>query len=148
MEMRIEKRNAFYVSGYSVETSEETLEKDCKMLREKYEDKLRKISPCLYFIAWMSKDNKMIYQLSVETPGETPDGMMRVEIPAGHFAVGTVPKGEPVLATWYKFFETVEASLGVTIDAEYPIHFERFDENDICELWSPIVKLTEGEDEK
>ncbi|MCL2354032.1 MAG: effector binding domain-containing protein [Defluviitaleaceae bacterium] len=139
MDMRIEKRDAFCVSGYYMETSEETLERDCALLREKYEGKLRAISPNLYFVAWMSADNKMIYQLSVETPGETPEGMNRVEVPAGRFAVGTVPKGANILATWHEFFATVEASLDVAIDVEYPIHFEYFDENGNCELWSPIV---------
>jgi len=140
MNMRIENRDTFYVSGYAMETSEETLEKDCALLREKYENKLRGLSPNLYFAAWMSKDKQMIYQLSVETAGETPEGMTRVEVPAGYFAVGTVPKGASILATWYEFFETVESTLGVEIDVEYPIHFEYFDENGTCELWSPIVK--------
>ena len=139
MDMRIEKKDTFYVSGYSIETSEETLERDCATLRDKYEDKLRAISPNLYFVAWMSSDNKMIYQLSVETPGETPEGMNRVEVPAGCFAVGTVPKGANILATWHEFFATVESSLGVAIDVEYPIHFEYFHENGTCELWSPVV---------
>ena len=32
MDMRFEKRTAFYVSGYSVETSEASFEKDCAMI--------------------------------------------------------------------------------------------------------------------
>jgi len=142
MDMRIEKKDTFYVSGYSMETSEETLEKDCAMLREKYEDKLRLISDRLYFIAWMSKENVMIYHFGVETPDNMPatEGATCVEIPAAYFAVGTVPKGEPILAAWYKYFETVESTLGIAIDVEYPVHFEYFDENGICELCSPVVK--------
>ena len=33
MEISFENRNAFYISGYFTETSEETLEKDCATLR-------------------------------------------------------------------------------------------------------------------
>ena len=61
MNIAFENRSKFYVSGYSMETSEETLEKDCATLREKYEDKLRTHSNHLYFIAWMSEKGTMIY---------------------------------------------------------------------------------------
>ena len=142
MDMRIENRDAFCLCGYAMETSEETLEKDCATMRQQHEDKLRAISPNLYFVAWMSENGKMIYQLSVETPGDTPAGMTRVEVPAAQFAVGTVPQGESVLGAWHKFFETVEPTLGVAIDVEYPFHFEYFDDNGVCEVWSPVVKAS------
>jgi len=139
MDMRFEKRDAFYVSGYSMETSEESLEKDCAALREKYEDKLRAISPRLYFVSWLSKDGNMIYHFSDQTPGETPDGMTRVEVPTGYFAVATVPEGVPILAAWGEFFETGIPALGADIDMNYGIFFEYFNENGVCELWIPVV---------
>ncbi|MCL2593112.1 MAG: hypothetical protein FWD82_07075, partial [Defluviitaleaceae bacterium] len=60
MKMRFEDRNTFYVSGYSMETSEETLEKDCAALREKYEGQLRTVSDDLYFVSFMSKDGVVV----------------------------------------------------------------------------------------
>jgi len=144
MEIRLENRDAFYVSGYSVETSEETLEKDCAMLREKYEDKLRSVSNHLYFIAWMSKENVMIYHFGVETSSQAPltEDAICIEVPATRFAVATVPEGEPILATWYKFFEAFEngapALGGASIDLEFPFHFESFDEHGVCELRIPV----------
>ncbi|MCL2843257.1 MAG: GyrI-like domain-containing protein [Oscillospiraceae bacterium] len=144
MDMRFENKTAFYVSGYSVETSEATLEQDCAMLREKYEDKLRSISNHLYFIAWMTKENVMIYHFGVETPNQAPatEGATCIEVPATRFAVATVPGGAPILATWYEFFELFEKEVpalgGTTIDLEFPFHFESFDENGVCELCIPV----------
>jgi predicted transcriptional regulator YdeE len=144
MDIRLENREAFIVSGYSVETSEETLEKDCAILREKYEEKLRSISNHLYFIAWMEEENVMIYHFGVETSSLAPatEGATCIEVPATRFAVGTVPEGAPILATWHEFFEAFEKEIpalgGATIDLEFPFHFESFDENGICELRSPI----------
>ena len=141
MDVRIENRDTFYVSGYSMETSEATLEKDCAMLREKYEDKLRSVSDHLYFIAWMSKENVMIYHFGVETTSLTSvtEGASCIEVPAKSFAVATVPTGAPILATWHDFFEVFEkGTLGVNIDLDYSFHFESFDENGTCELNIPI----------
>jgi len=142
MDLRFEKRDTFYVSGYSVETNEASLEEDVALLRKKYEDKLRMISDRLYFVAWegQASENDMIYHFSVETPEVTPDGMTRVEVPATHFAVATVPAGVSVLEAWYEFFEKGIPALGATIDTDYDIYFECFDENGVCELWIPVVK--------
>ena len=144
MEINFENRSSFYVSGYFMETSEETLEKDCAMLRAEYEDKLRAISDHLYFLAWMTKEDVMVYLLGVETTSQIPatEGATCKEVPAGRFAVATVPEGEPVLATWYKFFELFEqespALGGAGIDLEFPFHCESFDENGVCKLWIPV----------
>ena len=144
MDIGLEEKNAFYVSGYSMETSEETLEKDCALMRDKYEEKLRLISNHLYFVAWMTKDNIMIYHFGVEAPNQSPvtEDATCVEVPAARFAVATVPKGEPVLATWHKFFEAFQKNIptldGATIDLKYPVNFESFDENGVCQLWIPV----------
>ena len=140
MDLRFERKDAFCVSGYPMETSEETLEQDCAALREQYENELRKISDHLYFAAWMSKDNVMMYLLGVKTSDPSPatEGATCLEVPAGRFAVATVPKGAPILATWYEFFETGLASLDAEMDLEYPFHFESFDEHGVCELWIPV----------
>jgi len=63
-------------------------------MREKYEDKLRSISNHLYFVAWMSKEKVMIYHFGVEAPSSSPvtEGATCVEVPAGRFAVATVPE--------------------------------------------------------
>jgi predicted transcriptional regulator YdeE len=86
----------------------------------------------------------MIYHFGVETPSQysVTEGATSVEVPAGRFAVATVPEGESILATWHKFFESFgkgEPALnGATIDLEYPVNFESFDENGTCKLWIPV----------
>jgi hypothetical protein len=64
MDIRFESKSAFYISGYPMETNEESLEKDCAMLREKYEDKLRSISNHLYFASFMSKDGAVVLPMT------------------------------------------------------------------------------------
>ena len=152
MDMRIERKTAFYVSGYSVETSEASLEKDCAMLREKHEDKLRSISDHLYFASFMLKDgvivspmtegSVMTYLLGVESTSQNPvtEGAACIEVPATYFAIATVPDGATILTTWHEFFDKGIPSLGATIDMDYNFYLESFDENGVCELWIPVVK--------
>ncbi|MCL2531683.1 MAG: GyrI-like domain-containing protein [Oscillospiraceae bacterium] len=146
MNVKIENRSAFYVSGYSVQTSEETLEKDCAKLREKFEDKLRAVSNQLYFIAWMAEENVMVYHFGVEAPNPSPvtEGATCIEVPATCVAVATVSQGEAVLAAWYAFFELFEQQApvlgGATIDLEFPYHFESFDEHGVCQLRIPVTQ--------
>jgi len=150
MDVRIERKTAFYVSGYPVETNEASLAKDCAMLREKFEDKLRTISDHLYFASFMSKDGimvspmeeggVMIYLLGIESTSQNPatEGATCIEVPATCFAIATVPEGAPILATWLEFFDKGITSLGATIDLDYNLYFESFDENGVCELWIPV----------
>jgi len=140
MNLKFEKRNTFYVSGYSMETSEESLEKDCLMLREKYEDRLRSVSHNLYFLSWATKEGVMVYHFGVETTSKAPvtEGANCIEVPATCFAVATVPEGAPILTTWHEFFEKGLSSLGADIDMDYRFFFESFDENGVCRLWIPV----------
>jgi predicted transcriptional regulator YdeE len=144
MNVRIEKKDTFYVSGYSLETSEEVLERDCAMLREKYEDELRSVSKDLYFIAYGDdslKEGGMIYHLGAKTVSKASatTGATYIEVPATSFAIATVPKGASVLATWHEFFELFEKEvLEVDLNLEYKYHIEAFDEKGVCELWIPV----------
>jgi len=143
MNVRFENIEKFYVSGYTMKTSEKTLEKDRAEIREKYEATLRTVSDDLYFIASMSED-VMVYHLGVKVPTLelVTDGATCVEVPASRFAVATVLEGEPILATWHKFFnlfETDDAVLnGVKIGLDYPLNFEFFAKDGTCELGIPV----------
>jgi len=144
MNIRFENKETFYISGYSVETSEATLEKDCAMLRQKYESKLRSVSDHLYFLSWATKEGAMTYLLGVEATGQTPatEGAICKRVPAKRFAATIVPDGASILATWYEFFAFFEKEIpsmgGGAIDLEFPFYFESFDENGVCELWIPV----------
>jgi predicted transcriptional regulator YdeE len=140
VKLRLEKKAAFFVSGDSVVTSEEALEKDCAMLRNKYEDKLRTVSDHLYFLSWANNEGAMVYHFCVATPNQEPatEGAVSVEVPAARFAIATVPEGANILASWHEFFDGGIPSLGVQIDMDYWYYCESFDKNGICELWIPV----------
>ncbi|MCL2862496.1 MAG: effector binding domain-containing protein [Methanimicrococcus sp.] len=150
MDIRFETKNSFYVSGYPTETTEASLEKDCAILREKYESKLRSVSNRFFFASYMSKDGApvlpmtdggvMIYLFGVEAGSQTPvtEGATCIAIPAARFAVAAVPKGAPILAAWHEFFEKGIPEIGAEIDMNYMFYFEAFDENGACELWIPV----------
>ena len=146
MDIRIENKNVFYVSGYAIDTSEASLETDCAMLREKYEGILRPVSNHLYFVAWAAKDGTMTYLLGIETTSQVPatEGATCVEVPANCFAVAVVPQGASILAMWHEFFgafETETSALGgAAIDIDYRFYLESFAENGVCELWIPVKK--------
>lgn len=140
MNLRLETKPAFYVSGYPMETSEATLAQDCATLREQHEETLRAVSNHLYFASFMGKEDTMTYLLGIATTSLSPatEGATCIEIPATRFAIATVPAGAPILATWHTFFETGIPSLNAEIDMDYPFYFESFDENGACELWIPV----------
>ncbi|MCL2365006.1 MAG: effector binding domain-containing protein [Defluviitaleaceae bacterium] len=140
MDMRFENKSTFYISGYAMETNEATLEKDCAMLREKYEDKLRAISGHLYFLSWEAQEGVMTYLLGVETTSQTPatEGATCKEVPATRFAIATVPKDASILATWHEFFEKGILFLNATINMNHGFFLESLSENGACELWIPV----------
>lgn len=142
MDMRLEKRSAFYVSGYSVETNESSQEIDVALLRKKYESKLKSIANRLYLVGWLAENGDYIYLLGVETQNQAPvdEGATCVEVPTGCFAVGVVPEGVPIMTAWGEFFVTGIPALGAAIDMEHGIFVGCFDENGVCELWTPVVK--------
>jgi predicted transcriptional regulator YdeE len=142
MNLRLEKKATFFVSGYSVVTSEETLEKDCKMLREKYENMLRSVSNHVYFISWANEDDGMVYHFGIEAQSKEPatENATCVEVPAACFAIATVPEGANILSTWHEFFDKGITSLNADINMDYSYYCESFAENGVCELWIPVIE--------
>ena len=143
MNLRFEKRDTFYVHGFSVETGGATIEKDCVTLKEKHEGKLKSISDCLYYLTWSPngyESEDLVCHIGVESTGLTltTEGATSVELPAARYAVATVPKGVSVITAWQEFYEKGIPSLNAEIDLNYGIHFESFDANGVCELWIPV----------
>ena len=144
MNMRFENKDTFFVSGFSVETANgETLEKDCTILKEKYEDILRSVSSCLYYLIWSPKgyeSDDLVCHLGIESndPLFAAEGATSIELPAACYVVATVPEGASIIDMWQDFYAKGIPSLGVEIDLNYNIHFEYYDENGVCELWVPV----------
>jgi len=146
MDIRFESRDTFHVSGYSVETTYSSHEKDTGLLWEKYGDKLKSISEngsCLYGATWYTdKENeKYSYLLGIEKQDKTPIDKFAtcVEIPAAYYTVATVPDNMTLFDAWVELFEKGLPSVGCDYKEGEKL-FEFFNEHGVCEIWVPVVK--------
>lgn len=140
MVIRIEKRDGFTIGGYLIETlaTDESYDAKSIDLRNKHEESLRANNAVLYGATWFTNDKKLYYLFGAEQEGNT--GNDSVDIPAGLFAVATVPEDMPLIQAWVEMWE--ESGLPSTgysyIEAEKC--FELFGENGVREIWVPVVK--------
>jgi len=153
MEMRLEKRDAFTINGYLIETlaTDESYDMKSIALREKHEKLLRADNATLYGATWFTDDGNLYYLFgaaqAIETEREIGAGQANqnhagsdnVLIPKGLFAVATVPKDMLLIQAWGVMWETGLPSIGYNyIEAEKC--FELFGENDVREIWVPVLK--------
>ena len=138
MDIRIEKRDAFTICGYLIETlaTDESYNSKSIDLRNKHEKSLCENNSVLYGATWFTNDEKLYYLFGAEQKNAA--GKDSVSIPAGLYAVATVPPNMPVIQAWVEMWE--EKGLPSTgynyIEAEKC--FELFGEN--TEIWVPVVK--------
>lgn len=145
MNIRFEERDAFFVSGYAVETEASSNDKELSLLWNEYKDKLISIpesKSCLYGVMWYTENHKYFYLLGIETHEKKPlgDGATFVEIPAAYFGVATVPDNMTEVEAWTDYFEKELPALGFVPDAEHGRYFEFYNKDGACELWTPVVK--------
>ena len=145
MEIRFENRDKFKVYGYMTETDSENNDHDLGQLWINYENELKKIpesNSCLYGVMWYTDEThkRYCYLLGIET-SKLHDDMVCVEIPTGHFAIATVPKGMTGVEAWTEFFFQELPAKKIMPDESHGIYFEFFDENNNCELWTPIKPI-------
>ena len=142
MEMRLEERSCFTISGYLIETfaTDESYDEKSMALRKQYEESLRANATVLYGATWFINDEKLYYLFGVEQENKTEKDS--ISIPAGLFAVVTVPKGMPLIQAWVETWE--ENGLPSTgydyIEGEKC--FELFGEAGVREIWVPVSKVT------
>ena len=141
MDIRIEKRDGLTISGYLIKTlaTDESYDVKSKDLRNKHEESLRASDNILYGATWFTDDEQLYYLFGVEQENNVLKDS--VSIPAGIFAVATVPKDMPLIQAWAELFE--EKGLPTTgysyIEAEKC--FELFGKNGVREIWVPVKKL-------
>ena len=145
MEIRFENRDQFKVYGYVKETNSENNDQDGGCLWKKHENELREnpeSKSCLYGVLWYTDEThqRFCYLLGIETSKHQSD-MVCVEVPAGHFAIATVPKGMTEKDAWTEFFFKEIPERGYAPDESHGIYFEFYDENGNCELWTPIKTI-------
>jgi len=142
MNIRFENRNKFTVCGYQTETNSENNGHDLGQLFARHENELREVSESksrLYGVMWYTDDThqRYCYLLGIET-NKCQGDMVCVEVPAGYFAVASVPKGMTEVEAWTDFFFNEIPALGYLPDEKHGIYFELFSETGDCELWTPV----------
>jgi len=141
MDIRLEKREGFTISGYLIETlsTDESYDIKSMNLRNKYENSFRMDETILYGATWFTNDGNLYYLFGVEQTNPNHAENHKVSIPGGLFAVATVPEDMPLIQAWREMWETGLPSIGYDyIEAEKC--FELFGENSIREIWVPVVK--------
>jgi len=141
MDMRLEKRNGFSISGYLIETlpTDESYDAKCIELRRNHEDSLRENASVLYGATWFTNEVNLYYLFGAEQISQNHAGNSSVSIPEGLFAVATVPNDMPLIQAWNEIWKTGLLSIGYNyIEAEKC--FELFGEKNEREIWVPVVK--------
>jgi len=139
MDVRIEKRDGFTISGYRIETltTDESYDIKSAALRNKYEESFRTNETILYGATWFTDDGNLFYLFGVEQANQNHIGDNHVYIPEGLFAVATVPKEMPLIQAWNEMWETGLPSVGHHyIEAEKC--FELFGQDNVREIWVPV----------
>ena len=140
MDIRIEKRDGFTITGYQIETlaTDESYDEKSIDLRSKHEDALRVNNAVLYGATWFTGEGKLYYLYGVA--GGNTDGKDSVSMPTGLFAVATVHADMPMISAWVEMWE--EKGLPSTGYAyiEAATCFEFFGENGVREIWVPVTK--------
>ena len=146
MNIRLENRDAFYVSGYLTETTYETHDKNIGSLWIQHEGKLRSVQgkgAPLYGATWYADNGESyFYLLGIDRQDQATidESATRVEIPSALFAVATVPEGMPLLEAWTELFDKGLPSVGhAYIDGEKCFDF--FGEGGVREIWIPVTKI-------
>jgi len=141
MEMRLEKRDSFTITGYLIETlpTDDGYDTKCIALRDKHEAALRKNNAILYGATWFTETENLYYLFGAQQEMHGDAGISNVDIPAGLFAVATVPADMPLIQAWNEMWATGLPSIGYTyIEGEKC--FELFGENGVREIWVPAQK--------
>lgn len=140
MDIRIEQRDGFMISGYLIETlaTDEGYAEKSMNLRSKHETALRATNAVLYGATWFTGDGKLYYLFGAEQENSSANDS--VVIPAGLFAVGTLPKEMPMIQAWVELWgERGLPSTGYSY-VEGETCFERFAGDGAREIWVPVVK--------
>ena len=139
MEIRLEHKDGFTISGYLIETlaTNESYDEKSMDLRRQHEASFRVNNTLLYGATWFTKDKRLYYLFGVEQ--ESDLGNDHVTIPTGLFAVATIPKDMPLIQAWVEMEEHGLPSTGYAF-IEGETCFELFAEGNVREIWIPVKK--------
>ena len=140
MDIRIEKRDGFTIYGFLIETlaTDESYDAKSIDLRKKHEESLRATATELYGATWFTNDEKLYYLFGVTEEKSTAKDS--VSIPAGLYAVATVPNDMPLIQAWVEMWEENGLPSTGYSYIEAAKCFELFGEGGLREIWVPVVK--------
>lgn len=154
MDLRVIEREEFIICGYVVETSLETCCKDLGELWDRFksqkQSEILKSSEGsrkgLYGVMWYTQNHQYCYLLGKKIKNKEAkiDSTCIKRIPGACYAVAIVPDNMTIVEAWTVLFERILPDAGYMPDLDHGLYFEYYpneDNNEICELWTPIKEL-------
>lgn len=138
MDIRLEELSAFTVYGYAVETDVEHSGEDISKLWVHKDELIALGDGRMFGVMWYTVGHRYYYLLGIRENNEPSPAMIKVDIPAGRFAVARCPRDMTPVQAWTQYFEQELPALGLTPDAAHGKYFERHGLSGL-ELWTPVV---------
>ena len=140
MNIRLEQRDNFTISGYLIETlpTDDSYDTKCIQLRKEYEKSLRESATTLYGATWFTNDGNLYYLFGAEQVDQNHAKNSNVSIPGGLFAVATIPDDTPLIQAWNEMWSSGLPSINRNY-IENEKCFELFGENNLREIWVPVA---------
>ena len=152
MKIRVEYREKFNVYGYtSPLINEASQEYEVNSLRTSYESKLKSNlddGDSLSFVIWFVDEQHWHYHIGITKWDNFTEEATCVEVPAGYYAVGTVPAGVPDLTAWEQLLKTQLSAAGnipvvEIVEQDTRKYIESYiDDAGNYEIWAPISDIS------
>jgi predicted transcriptional regulator YdeE len=153
MEINLVEKEAFFICGYSVETTLVQNDKDVSAL---YDDFFRNGKEAIlmnlngskkgyYGLSWYTQGHeRYCYLLGMEIGQENtaPENAVLKNIPKTTYAMARFPHGEDILKAWNEFFYNEIPKTGFKVNEGHNLYFEYYPGSVYgeFELWVPVVK--------
>lgn len=151
MDFYLKNKAEFSVCGYCKETSLETCTQDLGELWREFEKRKQKLFDLygfrkdFYGLMWKTHGGHYCYLIGIEA-GKTknlPEGTVYQQIPAGDYAVVSVPASQSAVDAWTEFYYQVLPAAGYEPNDGHGFDFEYYPNGGDSgyELWTPVQKV-------
>ncbi len=150
MNIRLQNRGAFNISGYWTETNLENCGKDIGILWKNFEIKKKNlytlfgVKSDFYGLMWKTQNGQYCYLLGVDTElvNKSLEGALCKQIPPEKYAVVSVPSTKSAVDAWTEFYDQVLPNAGLVPIAGHVFDFEYYPEggDGNYELWTPVTE--------
>lgn len=156
MDIKLQKKDTFYICGYFVETSVETCGADVAQLWHDFERQKEELFSLLghkndfYGLMWYTENHRYCYLIGIETGvfENKPAGALCKCIPGTDYAIASVPPDTSAVDAWTAYFNEVLPSAGYVPDVAHGLYFEYYPDGNqgAYELWTPVRRRSVAED--